>query len=776
MRLPHPGLTFRRITLLSISLLCCAPRILAEEAAVLEPISADKIREHVEFLAADELLGRDSGEPGLEVAAEYLANQFRSYGLEPAGDAGTYFHHFTIPFGAAFGRGARAAFVDADGRETHIQPGARIVPFGYSESGRVDAPIVFAGYGLKTGEDEKRDGFVYDDFSDIDVRGKAVIVLRFLPRLKTGFAGGRRNPLASLTTKLRMARERGAAAVIFVTPPVAESVTTGERALEGIAHRAAPRHPTLPSLVAEASLVDDILARTGRDLVSIVRRIDETLEPMSFDVPGARIRFETILRTCTLRNVVARLPGTGDLAREAIVVGGHYDHIGRFGNQVSQENLGQIHNGADDNASGTAGVLELARVLAKGGHSPGRTILFMGFSGEELGLLGSKAWLASPRRFRVRGTTSFYPRGEKREAGAFGPGTIVESTGAVQMDGEQKGFIEVHSVQTGVSGWMNPALLERIGGPEAVHEIAAMVNMDMIGHGKAEAPVTLFGIDGSPELEKMAEEVIRSTKVPLAAKGKGPAGGGSDHESFASRGIPGLFFFTGMHKRYNTPDDDTATLDYTGGQRLLEVARAAISWLAQSPNRPTPTIVRTSQAGNPHGKVDLGVAVDGDFSTGARVSSTESDSPAQKAGIVAGDLIVAVQDQQIRTAADWAKALEAAVETPELELKILRAGKEIAAKVVLRERRGFGVSFGSVPDYGFSGRGVRFDDIRDGTAAQKAGVKPGDVLLVWGGKEVEDVEQWTGLLSRHKPGDEVVLVVERASTRVNLTVRLEARR
>ncbi len=776
MRLPHSAPAIRRIASFVFAWLCLSPQVRADEAAALEPISAEKIHEHVQFLAADELSGRDSGEPGLEVAAEYLANQLRSYGLEPAGDAGTYFHQFTVAFGASLGHGGGATVVDSSGVETRLQPGAQIVAFGYSESGPVDAPIVFAGYGVKTGDDEKRDGFVYDDFSGIDVKGKAVIVLRFLPRIGKGFAGGRRNPLASLTTKLRMARERGAAAVILVTPPIGDAVTAAERDLRGVAHRASPRQPTVPSIVAEAGVVDDILARTGKDLASIVRRIDETLEPTSFDVPGLRIRFETVPRTLTLRNVVARLPGTGDLAREAIVVGGHYDHIGRFGNQVAQENLGQIHNGADDNASGAAGMLELARVFAKGGRSPGRTIVFMGFSGEELGLFGSKAWLEAPRRYRVREAAPFYLKGENREAGVFGPGTLVESTGAVKIAGERKGFADVRSLQTGAAGWVNPLLLERISGPEAPHEIAAMVNMDMIGHGKGDAPVSLFGIDGSPELENLAAAVRESTKIELATKGKGPSGGGSDHESFVAKGIPSLFFFTGMHKRYNTPDDDTATLDYSGEQRVLEVARASVLWLARTPGRPSLGGSKTPQAANPHGKLELGVVVDSDFSTGAKVSKAEDDSPAQKAGILAGDLIVSVQEKAIRQAADWDSALEEAAGAQELDLKVQRAGKEIAVKVTMPERRGFGVSFGSVPDYGFSGRGVRFEDIRDGTPAQKSGVKPGDVLLRWAGKEVDDVEQRTALLSRNKPGDEVLIQVDRSGAKLDLKVKLEARK
>ncbi len=739
-----------------------------------EAIRADRIREHVAFLASDELSGRDSGEPGLEVAAEYIANQFRAFGLAPAGDGGTYFQQFTIPFGADFGRVIGAVVLDSNGGETQLAPGVQVVPFGYGEGGNiVEAPVTFAGYGVTAREEERKAGLSYDDYAGIDVKGKAVIILRYLPGGDKGPFGDRKNPGARLVSKLRNARDHGAAAAILVAypgPGSGESPAEGD--LRGIAHRAAPRQPTLPAILARPEAVDDMLARTGRDLESLVQRIDGSSSPCSFEVPGVRVRLDTAPGHRTLRNVSARIAGAaGTLEHEAIVVGAHYDHIGRFGNQVAPKHLGSIHNGADDNASGTAGLLELARVFAKSGGAPGRAVVFVCFSGEEIGLLGSRAWLDARRRYRVLAETPCFAGAGGREAGSFGQGTLLEALG-----GSSSGRIEVKSLATGASGWVRAESLEQVSGPEAPHRIAAMVNLDMVGRAKQDSAVSIIGSDTSPQFPSLVEGISKTTSIPLQVNEKGLVGGGSDHASFIARGIPALFFFTGMHPQYNTPADDTETLNYEGERRVLEVARGLIEALARMPERPTfnASVARSSGG---HGKLILGVLLDSDYAGGgARVQGTSSDTPAARAGIKEGDVIVAVRDKPIRAPQDLIAALEDLPEDEEVPFKLQRGGKMEVVKVIFPARRGgFRVSFGSVPDYGFAGRGVRFEGIRDGSPAAKAGVMTGDVLVRWGDKEVEDVEQWTALLGAHKPGDEVTIEVRRGDAKLQLKVKLEAR-
>jgi hypothetical protein len=368
---------------LSLVLSVLALPVARADDAQPEAIRAEKIRQHVEFLSQDELAGRDSGEPGLEVAAEYLANQFRSYGLEPAGDNGTYFQHFTVPFGAMFGREAGAIILakgpPGAGPGIQLQEGSDVVAFGHGGETSVDAPMAFVGYGVTTGEEERKAGLVYDDYAGIDVKNKVVMLLRYVPIGKNDPFGGKRSPQAALAAKLRNARDHGAAgAVIIPWPHLGE--TSADDDLEGLAHRAAPRAATLPALLVSRTVADRLLGRSGKDVESLRQKIDESLSPQSFDLPDLRIQFHTIPGRFALRNIAARWPGgPGEQGRETIVVGAHYDHIGRFGNQVAPKNLGQIHNGADDNASGTAGILELARVASKTGRSPGRAVVVVCF-------------------------------------------------------------------------------------------------------------------------------------------------------------------------------------------------------------------------------------------------------------------------------------------------------------------------------------------------------------------------------------------------------------
>ncbi|MBI4604841.1 MAG: M20/M25/M40 family metallo-hydrolase [Planctomycetes bacterium] len=763
-------------------LAACLPLVLSPRTWSGECIDPEVLRRHVEILASDELGGRDSGEPGLEVAAEYLANQFRALGLEPAGDDGTYFQSFTVPFGADFARVHGAVLVDSAGGQRRLAPWTEVVPFGHGEGGPVDAPLLFAGYGITAGEDDRKAGLDYDDYAGFEVRGKAVIVLRFVPRLgdeKSPF-GGKRSPHAALVSKLRNALDHGAAAAIIVTPPLESAAgqgprsaeTAGENDLRGIAHRASPRQPTLPALIAHPDAVREVLAKAGLDLGALVRGIDEDLKPRSKPLEGLRIRLDTELGQCVLRNVAARLRGDGPLAGEAVVVGAHYDHIGRFGGQVAPKHLGQVHNGADDNASGTAGVLELARCLAKGRPTPpARTILFLCFSGEEIGLLGSRAWVDAPRRFRARGDTARWDEAGKVQGGTISAGQVLVATG--RRSGPR---IQVTPSWSTEPCWVLPQDLEQVSGPEALHAVCAMVNLDMIGRSKPGGSISVLGSGSSPALPEIIEAASRQSGQPLQANERGMAAGGSDHATFLAREVPVLFFFTGMHPQYNTPEDDAATLDYAGAARLLEAVRATVEGLATLPERPAFAPAALAQAGA-HGRPRLGVVLDLESDDpGARVEDTVPDTPAAKAGIRAGDVILALGDRPVRTARDLPRIVEDLPEEEEVTVKLRRGESESNVKVLFPQRRsGFRVTFGSVPDYAFAGRGVRFEGIRDGSPAAKAGAKPGDVLLRWNGQAVEDVESWTALLGKHKPGDEVIIEVSRGPEKLELNARLEAR-
>jgi S1-C subfamily serine protease len=237
-----------------------------------------------------------------------------------------------------------------------------------------------------------------------------------------------------------------------------------------------------------------------------------------------------------------------------------------------------------------------------------------------------------------------------------------------------------------------------------------------------------------------------------------------------------LFFFTGVHADYNTPRDDAETLNYEGAGLIVETVLGVVRQLSRAEERPPfdPQSVERMAAG--HGKPRLGILFDPEFEgVGIRVLETLPDTPAARAGLRSGDVLVALGETELLEAGDLIEALEGVPGGEELPLKLRRGGGEEVIGVLFPARRGFRVSFGSVPDYAFSGQGVRFEDIRDGSPAASAGVRGGDVLVRWGDRDVEDVEQWTRLLGKHRPGDLVEIRVMRDDRALDFKVELKGR-
>jgi hypothetical protein len=619
-----------------------------------------------------------------------------------------------------------------------LAPWTEAFPMGFGESGPVDAPVVFAGYGITTGDEDRKGGLEYDDYAGLDVKGKVVVILRFTPRgaAEDGPFGGRSSPHAPFIAKLSLARRLGAAGVVFATPPgetPAAAETESVENLRGFSRQVAPRHATLPAVVVPTSVLEELFEQAGRSLAATVREIDADLRPRSFELPGVRVRMDTARGYRVLRNVAARLRGEGELARETVVIGGHYDHIGRYGAQVASKNFGLIHNGADDNASGTAGILELARVFAERGKAPGRSLLFLCFSGEEIGLLGSRHWVKAPRRFRVTRAATLVdrpaphdPHGTAAQPGGGGgpstapgghpagkpvrtvqPGALLTATGNAEG-----GLLEVRSPGR---LWIEASAVEQVAGPEALSSVAAMVNLDMIGRAKDDLQVTVIGADSSRAFDPLLDEVSEAEKLAVR-RSRGMRGGGSDHTHFLRSGIPALFFFTGMHREYNTPDDDLDRLNLDGMRRILSLVAACVGRLRTAPESPPFDESTAVASAEGHGRPRLGVVVDPLYSgPGAQVTEVVEESPAEGAGLHAGDAIVALGGKRVDSYEDLLAAVEEISPGSEVAIRLLRAGETIELTASFPSRSGgFRVSFGSVPDYAFEERGVRFDDIREG--------------------------------------------------------------
>lgn len=364
---------------------------LAAESLRPGSISGQSYRESVRFLAADSMKGRLTGTPELERAARWIAARFRKLGLRPVPGQRDYFQRFQVTVSASLGKGNRLAESAGEAKPKVYASGQDYQPLNFSGIGRVAGEVVFAGYGITAPE------YGYDDYAGVDVKGKIVIVLRHEPQEfdeKSVFAGRAYTTHARVLNKAVNARFHGAAAVLLVND-IANHAEEEDR-LERFTGRVGPDSAGIPVVQVRAALVEEWLKRAGTGLKEWIEETDRTLKPRAAAIPGLRLEVaaDVTRRQSASPNVAAYLPGETD---EYVIVGAHFDHLG-LGQQSSlaPDLAGKaVHPGADDNASGTAGLLELAAYFA-GRPKQKRGILFLAFSGEELGLIGSNYYVNHP--------------------------------------------------------------------------------------------------------------------------------------------------------------------------------------------------------------------------------------------------------------------------------------------------------------------------------------------------------------------------------------------
>lgn len=605
------------VGLLGSALLAAPPR--PEEVSNPE-ITAPEIVSHVKYLASEELAGRGSGTSGNDQAADYLAERFRAVGLKPAGERGSYFQTFPVFTGVELGENNKITF--RGDREEALQPGEHFLPLGFSKNGFAYASVVFAGYGIS------KPDLGWDDYKRVDVKGKVVIVLRHTPDMDED---GKFGPYAALTYKVMTAREKGAAGILLVTGPLGDHpVFFAAEQQQGNADPKRPKIPLgsassdagIPAAIVRPEFVERLLEPTGKTLKD-AQMLMAHGTPSSFTIPGARIgmRINVLRKTAPTRNVIGYLEGSDPkLKNEVVVIGAHYDHLG-MGNEhsLAESSEPAVHHGADDNASGTAAVLELSQYLAAHRQKLGRSVLFMGFSGEELGLLGSNYWVKHP--------------------------TIP---------------------------------LERV---------IAMINLDMVGR-MSNNTCHVIGAPSSPIWSRLLNEANQSLGLRLRTDGGTPLGG-SDHQSFVVKDIPVLFFFTGVHADYHRPSDTWDKLNAEGTAQICRVVAGVTERLSWEPARPK--FVKspdTQPAVSPGFRVYLGTIPDyAEQVEGVMLQGIREGSPADKAGLKAGDIIVEFGGKQVRNVQEYTTVLGDARPNVETTITVVRVGKRIPLKITPAGRR-----------------------------------------------------------------------------------------
>ncbi len=393
----------RKLIFLSFAVLFFACSSLQESVETgLERISAENIRENITFLASDSLKGRNTPSPELDIAGEFIADKFKQYGLKPVN--GSYFQKVEF---VRVDLGDENYFeVVKNGESKSFKIGDDFVPFNFGD-GEIEAGVVFAGYGITAKE------YGYDDYDGIDVKGKIVIVLRDEPQEKDSasvFNGANPTRYSFPRYKVQNAFEHGAIGVVILPDPLNHLVLkprgySWPKIFKNLPRTSLPiqlayqQRSLLPAVEAGEEFIKEIFGDV-QVLKDIQKSIDETLKPKSFEIENVKLKMKIsfVKENVYANNVVGLIEGSDpELKDEIVIVGAHYDHVGYFSpTAVGSAGKDSIYNGADDNASGTVGMLEVARAFGLSKVKPKRSILFIAFCGEEKGLLGSRYYVDNP--------------------------------------------------------------------------------------------------------------------------------------------------------------------------------------------------------------------------------------------------------------------------------------------------------------------------------------------------------------------------------------------
>lgn len=530
-----------------------------------------RLKEDIYTLASEEMEGREAGTEGEVKAAAYIKERMIEIGLQPLFDD-SYYQEFPFPGEWVWGDNNSLTYMGQSfpsNMDYYVLPG--------SSSGSWTKPLVNLGFGV-TGMDNYAGFEGYCDFSmHEDLEGRMFIMEYFLPEALDTLVTLR--PLQILFQKINNAVDHGAAGIIFINtrtdknnPPIDLTFTR--------------RVFNIPILFAEQELAEFLLA----DDSGIIE-----------------IQTDIYRRENTGINVAGYLDNSSD---HTVVIGAHYDHIGYGGRGSRSPGTHAIHYGADDNASGTAGILEAARYLTSTESNLNYNYIFIAFSAEEKGLIGSRYFTES----------------------------------------------EAYDIQ----------------------KINYMFNFDMIGRME-DKTLTLIGTGSSPVWENL---IVENQPAHFTIN-KNPGGrGGSDHTSFYVKDIPVLFFFTGIHADYHTPGDTPDKINYEAAREIIAFGLDMVKALDKKDklefsSAPAPQTTRRRAD-----SVAMGLMPDHGFGgEGLRVLSVTDDRPAQKAGILNGDVIIKINDIEVQEIQTYMEALNSLSPGSKATVIVMRADKRMEIEV-----------------------------------------------------------------------------------------------
>lgn len=589
--------------------------------AFVPEIRQEDLRQQVGFLASPALEGRLTGTAGAQKAADFISRSFQIAGLQPLPGAKDFFQPFEFSSGVRVLTNQNSALLHAAAAPATLALDKDFRPLAFTANGTAEGEVVFAGYGLSV---PGKLGEGYDSYAGLDVSNKVVLVLRYVPEEADAKRRQELNRYAGLRYKALIARNRGAKALLVVTGPT--SPNAGE--LARLTFETGASH----SGIVCASITGDVAAKmftaAGKDLKKTQAALDKE-DPHAegaFPLKNVAVKLTAAVEHVKKadRNVLAHIPPVG--TKEYVIVGAHYDHLGHgeTGGFARKDEEGKVHPGADDNASGTAAMLELAGAFADESQRMNpiafrRGILFAAWSGEEVGLIGSTQFTEHP---------------------------------AVPLS-----------------------------------NVVAYVNFDMVGRLR-DNKLNLQGIGSSPTWRKLVEKrnVAAGFNLTLQEDPYLP----TDTTPFYPKNIPVIAFFTGSHEEYHRPADKPETLNYEGLERIAKFARGLISDLTSGNERPAYAKVEKKDGGGGREQLRAYLGTIPDYATevaGVKLSGTRGGSPADKAGLKGGDIIVEFAGQKIANIYDYTYAIEAVKIGQPVKIIVLRDGKRVELTVTPEVRK-----------------------------------------------------------------------------------------
>jgi Zn-dependent M28 family amino/carboxypeptidase len=578
---------------------------------------ASRTRAHVEFLASDRLEGREAGSAGERLAGDYIAMQLARIGAKPLPGHASMLLAFEFTAGSRDGGSAITIRREGFTPET-LNGGAQVQALSFSDDAQVSGPVVFAGYGLVLPASQN---FGYDSYAGLDVKDKIVLVLHYFPEDTDPQTKAALARYSDLRYKALAARQRGAKGLLIVTGPRSPNAGQALRmnfdtALSGSG---------IPAASISGTTANALFAGATKSLAAAQQELDSGNPHVSgFALPTTvDLTTKVVREKQTGRNVVAYLPAstpTPDFEKPWVIVGAHYDHLGhgtRGTSLANKDETGQIHHGADDNASGTAAVLAIAEQVAKQPHR--RNIVFALWSGEEIGLVGSNAFTAKP--------------------------------------------------------------------PFASDQIAAYLNFDMVGRMQNNR-LAAQGTGTSAAWPRILERANVAAGFDLNALPDPYQP--SDSSSFNQAGVASLFFTTGSHADYHRPTDTADKINYEDLDRVVDFAAAITLAVAKVDMAPQFTKVDPPATGASLAGVRVTTGTIPDYTTEAKgllLAGVVGGGPAEKAGLMKGDIITEIAGQSITNIYDYTFALELRKADTPVMVVFMRGGQRREVQLTPGGRR-----------------------------------------------------------------------------------------